>query len=128
VLAIAGFALRYENRITTVENATAELYRKQDKVDAKMDAGDVKIAELQKTDVEMDQRIVAVTGRFDNFRLEVGTSSARSRPPSVTASHDQLRSPGFARAARPARGRVPWAYQDPLGFWTIGVGHLGGPH
>jgi len=21
-------------------------------------------------------------------------------------------------------GRVPWAYQDSLGFWTIGVGHL----
>ncbi len=34
----------------------------------------------------------------------------------------------FTAAARAMlsrnEGRVPWAYQDSLGFWTIGVGHL----
>src|SRR5215475_9642135 len=73
VLAIAGFALRYENRITIVEAATAELYRKQDKVEAKLEAGDDKVANLEKADTGMDMQIASIAGRFDNFRLRVET-------------------------------------------------------
>jgi hypothetical protein len=38
ILAIAGFALKYENRITTVENTAAELERRQEKLTADQEA------------------------------------------------------------------------------------------
>ena len=60
LLAIAGFALRYENRITTVEVAATE---------------------LQKADTGMDLRIASVAGRLDNFRLKVETYICQVSPP-----------------------------------------------
>ena len=88
LLAIAGFALRYESRITTVEVATIELARKQDKMEIKIDDGDRDVRELQKTDTGMDLRIASVAGRLDNFRLKVETYICQVSPPNASASHD----------------------------------------
>jgi hypothetical protein len=81
LLAIAGFALRYENRITTIEVAASELARKTDKMEIKIEDGDRDVRELQKADTGMDVRIASVAGRFDNFRLKVETYICQVTPP-----------------------------------------------